>query len=97
MASSARAASTFSYTDQWTTGGQGVLRASNDTGAAVTSWTLEFDWGATITSIWNGSIQSKVGNHYVVVNVRSEWRACRGRGHGSWLRVQHQRAGRAPH
>ena len=37
MASSARAASTFSYTDQWTTGGQGVLRASNDTGAAVTS------------------------------------------------------------
>ena len=69
MVSSARAASTFSYTDQWTTGGQGVLRASNDTGAAVTSWTLEFDWGADITSIWNGSIQSKVGNHYVVVNV----------------------------
>ena len=68
MASSARAATTFSYTDQWTSGGQGVLRASNDTGAAVTSWTLEFDWGANITSIWNGSIQSKVGNHYVVVN-----------------------------
>ena len=68
MVSSARAASTFSYTDQWTSGGQGVLRASNDTGAAVTSWTLEFDWGATITSIWNGSIQSKVGNHYVVIN-----------------------------
>ncbi len=65
---SARGASTFSYTDQWTTGGQGVLRASNDTGAAVTNWTLEFDWGATITSVWNGSIQSKVGNHYVVIN-----------------------------
>ena len=68
IASSSRAASTFSYTDQWATGGQGVLRASNDTGAAVTSWTLEFDWGADITSIWNGSIQSKVGNHYVVIN-----------------------------
>jgi hypothetical protein len=34
----------------------------------VANWTLEFDCGASIGSIWDGKITSHVGTHYVVAN-----------------------------
>ena len=62
------AGATFTFTGQWTTGGQGNFIATNDSGQAMQNWVLEFDWNADVTSLWNGVIQSKVGNHYTVVN-----------------------------
>ena len=61
-------AANFVFTNQWAGGGQGGFTAVNGTGQAIQAWTLEFDWDADITSIWNASIQSKAGHHYVVVN-----------------------------
>jgi aryl-phospho-beta-D-glucosidase BglC (GH1 family) len=37
--------------------------------AALNGWTVEFDASFNITSIWNATIVSHVGNHYVVKNV----------------------------
>ncbi|MCE9620039.1 MAG: cellulose binding domain-containing protein [Planctomycetes bacterium] len=68
LARTALAATTFTFTDQWTTGGQGAFSVTNSTALSTSSWTLQFDWNANITSLWNGSIQSHVGNHYTVVN-----------------------------
>jgi chitinase len=34
----------------------------------VANWTLQFDYGASISSIWDGKITSHVGTHYVVAN-----------------------------
>ena len=67
-ASAPAMAADFVFTGQWTGGGQGQFTAVNGTGQPIDGWKLEFDWDADITSIWNSSIQSKVGNHYVVVN-----------------------------
>ena len=67
-ASAPAMAADFVFTGQWTGGAQGQFTAVNGTGQPINGWKLEFDWNADITSIWNSSIQSKVGNHYVVVN-----------------------------
>ena len=39
--------------------------------AALNGWTVEFDASFNITSIWNATIVSHVGNHYVVKN--ADW------------------------
>lgn len=39
--------------------------------AALNGWTLEFDASFNITSIWNATIVSHIGNHYVVKN--ADW------------------------
>ena len=39
--------------------------------AALNGWTVEFDASFNITSIWNATIVSHVGNHYVVRN--ADW------------------------
>jgi hypothetical protein len=62
------AAVTFSFTNQWTGGGQGAFRITNSSSYAIRGWKLEFDWTATVGSVWNGVLQSTVGNHYVVTN-----------------------------
>ena len=61
-------AATFTYVGQWTTGGQANFRMTNETSQTVQGWTLQFDWGANITSVWNGAVQSRVGNHYTLAN-----------------------------
>jgi len=58
----------FAHTSQWTGGGQAAFRITNQTNQNIESWTLEFDWAANISSLWNGVIKSKVGTHYVVTN-----------------------------
>ena len=37
--------------------------------AAITGWTLEFDFVGNIYDIWDGTIVSHVGNHYKIQNV----------------------------
>ncbi len=59
---------TFSFTNEWQGGGQAAIRIINDSDQPTNGWTLEFDWNASITSIWNATIQSHVGNHYIVGN-----------------------------
>ncbi|MEI7684911.1 MAG: cellulose binding domain-containing protein [Planctomycetota bacterium] len=57
---------TFKVTSDWGSGFSGEVTAKNGTGKTLTNWTLEFDFAGPITSIWNASIKSHVGNHYVV-------------------------------
>ena len=37
--------------------------------SALTNWTVEFDSTANITNIWNATIVSHVGSHYVIRNL----------------------------
>ncbi len=60
----------FAVTDSWSTGFNGGITITNDTAVAVTGgWTLEFDFTGTITNVWNSTLSSHVGTHYVVQNV----------------------------
>jgi hypothetical protein len=62
------AAATFAFTNQWTGGGQGGFRITNGSNYTIRGWKLEFDWNASVDSVWSGVLQSRVGNHYVVTN-----------------------------
>jgi chitin-binding protein len=62
------AAATFSFSSQWTGGGQGAFTITNASTQTIRGWKLEFDWVANVNSLWNGVQQSHVGNHYVVTN-----------------------------
>ncbi|MFN0080499.1 MAG: cellulase family glycosylhydrolase [Prosthecobacter sp.] len=70
-ASSASAmTASFAVTDSWPTGYNGGITITNDGAASVTGgWSLEFDFTGTITNIWNATVTSHVGTHYVVQNV----------------------------
>lgn len=57
---------TFTVNNDWGSGFQAELRLASHESSAITPWRLEFDMPATISSIWNASITSHVGNHYVV-------------------------------
>jgi len=58
----------FSFTNQWPSGGQGNFQITNTSAQAINGWNLEFDWAGDITSLWEGVLVSKVGNHYFVKN-----------------------------
>ena len=62
------AAVTFSYANQWTSGGQGLFHINNTSVDATRGWTLEFDYAGDITSLWEGVISSRFSNHYVIRN-----------------------------
>jgi len=56
----------FQVTSDWGSGFTGQITAKNTTTQALNNWKLEFDFAANITTIWNASITSHVGNHYVI-------------------------------
>ncbi|MGD9645673.1 MAG: cellulose binding domain-containing protein [Pirellulales bacterium] len=56
----------FQITSDWGSGFTGQITAKNTTSQTLNNWRLEFDFGASITTIWNASIESHVGNHYVI-------------------------------
>lgn len=58
----------FTVTSDWGTGFGGQITATNTGKTAITNWQLGFDFPGQITSIWNATIQSHVGNHYVLQN-----------------------------
>ena len=64
----ARAAVSFAVTNSWGTGFNGEITVTNSGAGAVSGWTLEFDFPGTITNLWNGTITSHTGQHYVVAN-----------------------------
>lgn len=61
----------FDDVNDWGGGFIGSVGLTNNTGGALTSWTLEFDLASSITNLWNGVIVNQVGNHYVVKN--ADW------------------------
>ena len=58
----------YAVTQNWGSGFEGQIKLTNQQTIAVPNWTLEFDFGASITSIWDGQIVSHTGTHYVVAN-----------------------------
>ena len=59
----------FSFVNQWTGGGQSTFTITNTSATESTKgWTVEFDWAADITSLWDGVKISRYGNHYVIQN-----------------------------
>jgi endoglucanase len=43
-----------------------LITITNRGTTAINGWTLEFDFDRRLPSIWNGSIQSHVGDHYAI-------------------------------
>ena len=58
----------FALTSDWGSGFGGQITISNTQTAAVSNWTLSFNWDRSITQIWDGSIVSHTGNQYVITN-----------------------------
>lgn len=59
----------FQVVNDWGGGYQAAMTIANDSSPAITGWRLEFDFASRITQIWNATIESRVGDHYVVKNV----------------------------
>jgi hypothetical protein len=56
----------FAVTQDWGSGFQASMTLTNTQATPVNNWSLAFDYSATITQIWNATIVSHVGNHYVI-------------------------------
>jgi Cellulose binding domain len=56
----------FAVTTDWGSGFNGEVKISNTSAGTLTNWRATFDFAGQIGSIWNGSIESHVGNRYVV-------------------------------
>jgi aryl-phospho-beta-D-glucosidase BglC (GH1 family) len=61
---------TASFTDvsDWGSGFTGNITITNQGTTAINGWTLQFDFAASISQVWNGQIISQTGNHYVIGN-----------------------------
>lgn len=59
---------TYAVTSDWGSGFNAQVALKNSSDTAWTSWTLEFDYGGSISSLWDARMVSHVGNHYVVTN-----------------------------
>jgi len=59
-------AATFTVVNDWQTGFQGSIALKNNGTTAVNGWNLEFDLPHAITSVWNATLVSRVGNHYTI-------------------------------
>jgi GH18 family chitinase len=57
---------TLEVFSSWSTGFDGTLRFTNQTGAALATWTIQFDAPFGISSLWNAFYQGKSGNTHTV-------------------------------
>ena len=62
----------FKVSTDWGSGFTGEITAKNASQQAISNWQLEFDFPGQITSIWDASVVSHVGNHYVIARRRLE-------------------------
>jgi hypothetical protein len=69
ISAAGHATATFADTTDWGTGFTGSITIANPTTTAINGWTLQFDFTGNIYQIWNATIVSHVGNHYVISNV----------------------------
>ena len=58
----------YSINSDWETGFSSSILLINNSDTTLEDWVLEFDFDREITEIWNGVIESHVGNHYVIKN-----------------------------
>ena len=59
---------TYHLDSDWDDGFTGSISITNNMSSAIEDWGLEFDYDRQITDIWNASIESHDGNHYVIKN-----------------------------
>ncbi|MBD5520240.1 MAG: VWA domain-containing protein [Lachnospiraceae bacterium] len=59
---------TYNLDSDWDDGFTGSISITNNMSYAIEEWGLEFDYDRQITDIWNASIESHDGNHYVIKN-----------------------------
>ncbi|MCE9545409.1 MAG: cellulose binding domain-containing protein, partial [Planctomycetia bacterium] len=57
---------TLTKGDDWGAGYIMNVKIKNTTATAINNWRLEFDLAADIVNIWNATIVSHVGTHYVI-------------------------------
>ncbi len=57
---------TFTDTDDWGSGFVGQITIANTGTSDISGWTIAFDLPENITNIWNATIVSHVGTHYVI-------------------------------
>jgi hypothetical protein len=62
------ATASFSIVSTWNTGFQAGLTLTNTGTQAITNWVLQFNFAATITQIWNATVQSHSSSQYVIDN-----------------------------
>jgi hypothetical protein len=60
------ATATFTDTNDWGTGFTGNITIANQGSTAINNWVLQFDFSGTISNIWNATIVSHTGTHYVI-------------------------------
>jgi hypothetical protein len=58
----------FKVLNDWGSGFTGQVTMRNAGATPISNWKLDFDFAETITSIWDASIVSHLGNHYTVRN-----------------------------
>lgn len=63
---SIRAEAQYKTTSDWGSGFNGQLTVTNTNAQAMKDWSVEFDFTRTIGQIWDATIVSKKGNHYVI-------------------------------
>jgi hypothetical protein len=56
----------YGVDNDWGSGFQAHGLLTNDQFVRMDNWKIEFDYNRDITSMWNGEIASKMGNHYVI-------------------------------
>ena len=55
-------------TTNWGSGFTGTITIRNSGQTPISNWQIEFDFASRITGMWNASIVSQSGSHYVVKN-----------------------------
>ena len=58
----------YGITQNWGSGFQGELKLTNKDTVAVPNWTVQFDLGANLTSVWDAKVVSHVGTRYTISN-----------------------------
>ena len=58
----------YYVSSDWGSGFTGGINIINNTQATIEDWTLEFDFGRTIDSVWCANIMSVEEGHYVIRN-----------------------------
>lgn len=58
----------YNVNSDWETGFNAGIKIINNSLKSIEDWVLEFDYNRNIENIWNGIIQSHIGNHYIIKN-----------------------------
>ena len=62
------ATTAFSIVSAWNTGFQAAVTITNTGTTPITAWSLQFNFAARITQIWNATVLSRVGTRYTIRN-----------------------------